>query len=151
MNHSSLTAKNFWGFSLEIYQDKTVQHACLTAQDEHGADVNLLLLGAWLNALNHPISLSAYQALMEASHRWQKDKLEPIRKRRRSQDKGSAEYKSLLAEELHLEQQEQEALITALHSAEAANGHKVYLFNHYCQQLNIPVALSRVILDATKD
>ena len=40
----------FWQFSLAVYADPAVAATCLDLQDRYGADVNLLLLAAWLGA-----------------------------------------------------------------------------------------------------
>lgn len=40
----------FWRFSCAVYAAPGVAQACLELQDTHGADVNLLLLAAWLGA-----------------------------------------------------------------------------------------------------
>jgi len=43
----------FWDFSLAVYGRAGVAPACLTLQQRHGADVNLLLFGAWTGAAGH--------------------------------------------------------------------------------------------------
>ena len=41
-------ADEFWQFSLEVYARPQVADLCLVLQDEHGFDVNILLLCLWL-------------------------------------------------------------------------------------------------------
>lgn len=41
-------ADEFWQFSLEVYAKPQVAELCLALQDEHGFDVNILLLCLWL-------------------------------------------------------------------------------------------------------
>ena len=43
----------FWDFSLAVYGRAGVAPACLAVQERHGADVNLLLFGAWFGAAGH--------------------------------------------------------------------------------------------------
>jgi len=43
----------FWDFSLNVYGRPGVSPACLALQDRLGADVNLLLFGAWCGAAGH--------------------------------------------------------------------------------------------------
>jgi uncharacterized protein (TIGR02444 family) len=42
------TADAFWAFSLDLYARPGVADTCIALQDEHGLDVNLLLLCCWL-------------------------------------------------------------------------------------------------------
>jgi len=43
----------FWDFSLAVYGRPGVAPACLALQERHGADVNLLLFGAWIGSAGH--------------------------------------------------------------------------------------------------
>ena len=147
MEYSSLTADDFWGFSLRLYRDALVQSTCLKGQDDHGADVNLLLLGIWLETRNIRITKETYLTLKSLSDRWQTERLTPLRKKRRAATKGSEAYKAFLAEELQQEKQEQRALVTALPSSPDG---ELSLLRGYSQQQNLPEAIPDCLLKAAQ-
>ena len=43
-----MTENDFWKYSLEVYGNPRVAKACLALQDNHQANVNLLLFFAWI-------------------------------------------------------------------------------------------------------
>jgi uncharacterized protein (TIGR02444 family) len=45
-----MTEKSLWEFSVALYARPGVEEACLTLQDRHGLDVNLVMLALWLAA-----------------------------------------------------------------------------------------------------
>ncbi|GAK85768.1 hypothetical protein JCM19238_3358 [Vibrio ponticus] len=45
----SLTLERLWQFSLQYYSVREVKEACLTLQNHHHGNVNLLLLLKWLD------------------------------------------------------------------------------------------------------
>jgi uncharacterized protein (TIGR02444 family) len=47
---SEFPSTPFWDFSLSVYGGAGVAPACLALQERYGADVNLLLFGAWFGA-----------------------------------------------------------------------------------------------------
>lgn len=47
---AQMPACEFWDFSLAVYGRDGVAPACLSLQERHGVDVNLLLFGCWLAA-----------------------------------------------------------------------------------------------------
>ena len=50
---TTLSAEDFWTFSLDFYGKQNVAKACLSLQDRRDADVNLLLLSAYLASKGH--------------------------------------------------------------------------------------------------
>ena len=50
---TTLSAEDFWTFSLDFYGKQNVAKACLSLQDRRDADVNLLLLAAYLASKGH--------------------------------------------------------------------------------------------------
>jgi uncharacterized protein (TIGR02444 family) len=75
----------FWRFSLAVYADAAVQRECLTLQDEHGVDVNMLLFCAFAGAA-HGVVLSE-GAMREAADMvgaWHKDVVGTLRAARRA-------------------------------------------------------------------
>ena len=74
-----------WRFSLRVYGAEGVEAACLRLQDDHGADVNLVLFCCWLGAAGYgrvadPLLRSARAA---AAH-WHGRAVAPLRALRRS-------------------------------------------------------------------
>lgn len=45
----------FWDWSLDFYEDREVQRACLILQDRHGLDVNMVLWCLWAVAAGYGI------------------------------------------------------------------------------------------------
>ena len=107
-----LTANEFWELSQSLYAAPAVQSACLQAQHEHGAEVNLLLLLALLQTRGWQGSyrplLYAAAPLLPVLQDWRllrralKPKLAP------------SDYARLLTHELSLERQMQQRLLAAL-------------------------------------
>ena len=107
-----LTANEFWELSQSLYAAPTVQSACLQAQHQHGAEVNLLLLLALLQTRGwrgdyRPLLYAATPLLpvlqdWRLLHRALKPKLAP------------SDYARLLTHELSLERQMQQRLLAAL-------------------------------------
>ncbi len=77
--------QSFWDFSLALYGAAGVQEECLRLQDDHGLDVNLILLCAFLGA-RHGVRLCADDlvAARLAVRPWQEDIVRPLRAARRS-------------------------------------------------------------------
>ena len=51
MSRPGKLAESFWRFSLALYARPGVARALLTLQDRDGLDVNLILFGAWVGAV----------------------------------------------------------------------------------------------------
>jgi uncharacterized protein (TIGR02444 family) len=61
----------FWDFSLAVYGRDGVAPACLALQERHGADVNMLLFGAWIGAAGHGcLSAEDFAALDRLVAEW---------------------------------------------------------------------------------
>ncbi len=108
-----LKPDDFWSFSLNLYAEQTAKQALLSAQNLFGADVNILLLLAWLYQLSVKITPKGIDILIKTSNRWQTNQLHPIRAKR-LQAKGTDQYEELKKKELGLEQKAQQALITSI-------------------------------------
>lgn len=108
----------FWRFSLHVYRAAGVQEACLTLQDDCGADVNLLLLCGWLGKDGRSIDKRSLRQAMTRVEKWQSDVITPVRKARRAikrnppadAEAAQALRKQILALELELEYVEQSTL-----------------------------------------
>jgi uncharacterized protein (TIGR02444 family) len=127
-------ASPFWAFSLRVYSQPEVEHCCLTLQDEHGLDVNLVLLATWAAGTGRVLDPTLAARLRQLGDSYQAAVMRPLRQARRalkSQPVAPAlapilaeRRRLLLALELDLERLEQvqlEALTSAVSSdAEAA-------------------------------
>lgn len=81
-----LTAEieSFWDFSLATYCREEVERLCLALQDEHGFDVNLLLLQAWVAERRQTsLDVPSIQALRSATALWSASIVEQLRRVRR--------------------------------------------------------------------
>lgn len=78
------TIPDLWGWSLSVYGRPGVAAACLTAQDRHGADVNLALWAAWTGAVHgHLLTGAEAAAAREAVEAWSREVVVPLRSLRR--------------------------------------------------------------------
>lgn len=73
----------FWTFSLGFYARPEVARACLTLQDDHGADVNLVLLAIWLGRHGYRLSPAVGRRLQRLARQWQRPLITPLRQVRR--------------------------------------------------------------------
>ncbi|MCK6431848.1 MAG: TIGR02444 family protein [Aquabacterium sp.] len=74
----------FWRHSLRLYAAAGVAPACLALQDDHGIDVNLLLLCCWLGSQGRRLGLRDMRAAMTAVAAWQSGVVQPLRAARRA-------------------------------------------------------------------
>ena len=74
----------FWEFSLAFYSRERVSAACLSLQNRHGADVNILLFCCWLATLGLKLEPAGFHAANVAVEAWRRDVLEPLRASRRA-------------------------------------------------------------------
>ena len=73
----------FWDYSLSVYSNPGVADACLSAQDECGLDVNLVLYAGWLS-LSGRVLTEEHLALLEAAVvEWRERAVVPLRSLRR--------------------------------------------------------------------
>ncbi|WP_186464365.1 TIGR02444 family protein [Nitrospirillum bahiense] len=76
--------ESFWPYALDAYARPGVAEACLAAQDAHGADVPLLLWGAWAAARGHTLTEADLAAAATAAARWRAPVIAPLRQARRA-------------------------------------------------------------------
>lgn len=74
---------SLWSFSLSLYAAPGVAEACLTAQDRHGADVNLLLWAVWLASQGHDLTAAEVAEAEAATRPWREEVIWPLRAVRR--------------------------------------------------------------------
>ena len=99
----------FWTFSLAVYGRPGVPPACLRLQDEHGADVNIVLCALWLGTLGRAIELGDVTALRAALAPWVEEVVRPLRRVRRWLKDPAETFAGAATEKLRLQQ---EALAT---------------------------------------
>jgi len=73
----------FWTFSLKIYRIEGVAPACLTLQDRHGVDVNVMLYGLWLASQGRVLGKPDMHEIMDAMAGWKNGVVVPLRSVRR--------------------------------------------------------------------
>lgn len=69
---------DLWSFALSTYARSGCEAACLRLQAQ-GADVCLLLCGAWLEQRGVTATAERMQALQDVAQPWQKQVVEPLR------------------------------------------------------------------------
>lgn len=69
---------DLWSFALSNYARPGCEAACLRLQAQ-GADVCLLLCGAWLEQRAVTVTAERIQALRQVARPWQTDVIEPLR------------------------------------------------------------------------
>jgi uncharacterized protein (TIGR02444 family) len=78
MSHESL-----WDFSLRVYHRPQVREACLRLQDEHGFDVNLLLLACWFGRRRGVLPAPLLADVLAFAAPWSVNVVHPLRHARR--------------------------------------------------------------------
>ncbi|HKJ73673.1 MAG TPA: TIGR02444 family protein [Alphaproteobacteria bacterium] len=110
----------FWDYSVSLYGRDGIKDACLTLQDEAGADVNLLLFFCWSAQCGQGrLTRAQIQSAMAMVAVWRVQVLLPLRRVRRHLGRGGppgAEHlrKDLLKLELDAERIEQNHLFSGL-------------------------------------
>lgn len=64
----------FWDFSLRVYGSDGVPAACISLQERHGIDVNLLLFSAWIGESGRGVlAESELEGALAAATAWNRD------------------------------------------------------------------------------
>lgn len=109
----------FWRFSLGFYRSPGVPNACITLQDSHGLDVNLMLFALWLGSQGRAVSAADLKDADAAVREWREHavvELRGVRRFLRNPPSGidraaaSALRDKVKAVELESERLQQEAL-----------------------------------------
>ena len=74
---------DLWHYANAVYAREGVARACLRAQDELGADVNLLLYAAWCAQLGQSLSAADFAAAEQRCNVWRDTVVRPLRAQRR--------------------------------------------------------------------
>ena len=111
-----LDNKAFWQYSVSRYATADIAPLALLLQDNHGMNVNVLLLVCWCLENNVIINLPQLQAIINATLE-SEEKLEvhrAVRKAARPENGiHNAHYETLKAQELVLEREQQNDIVSA--------------------------------------
>ena len=77
-----MTTENFWDFSVRTYRTAGVPEACLSLQNNYGADVNMVLYCAWLAATAGPFDDQLFNRTSKFSTRWADNVVKRLRSAR---------------------------------------------------------------------
>ena len=70
---------NLWEFSLSVYGKSGVPDACLTLQNSHGLDVNLVLFCLWLATDSRCLAGTEVKEAIALSDAWRQKMISPLR------------------------------------------------------------------------
>ncbi|BBK41098.1 hypothetical protein STVA_11180 [Allostella vacuolata] len=76
--------EGLWDFSLRVYGTPSIAKWCLRLQDEHGADVNILLWCAWAGSQGVRLTADDLAAAEAATAAWRDQVVLPLRALRRA-------------------------------------------------------------------
>jgi len=79
-----MTGADFIQFCMRLYAARGVRECCLRLQDEHGLNVNCLLLAAWAAALGYTIDAKQWASMTERTAPIRDKAVAPIRQVRRA-------------------------------------------------------------------
>lgn len=126
------TTEAFWAFSLELFSRPGVEAACLTLQDDFGANVNIVLWSCWLPLAGYlPPGPEEISQAVGAVAGWQRDVVVPIRQVRRNLKRDFSAHaeeslvslrKRLQGAELQAERLEQALILRAAAPRVASSG-----------------------------
>lgn len=103
-----------WEYSLGAYSQ--IKELVLPLQDEHGLNINLLLLAGYAQTLGCAIDEFDMQTLVAQTKEWQQELTQPFRNLRRDLKSSisALQYQQMLTMELALEKEEQWRLASCL-------------------------------------
>ena len=90
----------FWQFSLRFYRRPEVPAVCLTLQDQHGVDVNLLFFILFLSISGRQLTADDVGRIDACIRAWRLRVVQPLRALRRDLKGGIAPVKTEAAEAL---------------------------------------------------
>ena len=74
--------ESFWDFSVRTYRSDGVPEACLSLQNDHGADVNMLLYCCWIGVHSGPFTTELFASASRFSRHWAEHVVVPLRSAR---------------------------------------------------------------------
>ncbi|MBW3697372.1 TIGR02444 family protein [Vibrio sp. T187] len=132
----SLTLERLWQFSLQYYSVREVKDACLSLQNNHNGNVNLLLLLKWLDEQQVSFHEEDWHKVQECLGRSEAllHSYRELRKRLKHHVVDSL-YREALQFELQLEKQQQSDLVDCINSLPLIINHHEPLTLRYCRLL----------------
>jgi uncharacterized protein (TIGR02444 family) len=97
---TSASPSSFWTFSLSVYGQPGVPAACLTLQDEGGADVNLLLFALYLGRAGRKLTGNDVLKIAQTTEPWRAGIVVALRAARRALKEPPAPFAGPLADHL---------------------------------------------------
>ncbi len=144
-----------WRYSLAVYDRQGVAPLLIALQDQHHADVNILLCCAWLGSQGEILSPASLEQLVAISSTWREQCVQPLRAVRRFLKGRSGEEafrEQVKALEIDAEQRQQALLYQQWQQMDLARPDTVAIndnLNLYAAYLNSPgtVELSQQLAD----
>ena len=78
----AMSAEGFWDFSVRTYRTPGVPDACLSLQNDYGADVNMLLYCCWIGVYAGQFDRELFDSASEFSSAWAGKVVVPLRSAR---------------------------------------------------------------------
>lgn len=75
-------SESFWDFSVRTYRTEGVPDACLSLQNDYGADVNMLLYCCWVGANSGQFGTELFAQAKTFSTTWAEHVVVPLRRAR---------------------------------------------------------------------
>jgi len=79
---SKATVESFWDFSVRTYRTHGVADACLSLQNDYGADVNMLLYCCWIGAVAGRFDDELFARASDFATQWAEHVVIPLRSAR---------------------------------------------------------------------
>lgn len=79
-----MTDPGLWAFALDFYGREGVADACISLQDTHGADVDLILFALWCGARGRDLDVESLGQVEASVSAWRHAVVEPVRSARRA-------------------------------------------------------------------
>jgi uncharacterized protein (TIGR02444 family) len=77
-------SSKLWQFSLQLYSKPEVKDACLTLQDKHNADVNLILFLLYQGSLHQQLPQETIKQIDDKTRSFRERVIQPIRELRKT-------------------------------------------------------------------
>jgi len=92
-----MSHESFWDFSLRVYRLPQMSQTCLTLQNVHGFDVNVLLFACWFARRHGQMPAPLLHEVLQFSTQWSGAVVTPLRRARTWMKAELAQTHSLVA------------------------------------------------------
>ena len=75
----STASGDLWVFSLKLYAEPGVAASCLSLQNQHGFDVNLVLFCLWYGFRHGVLTEDLLKTALDTADRWRETVVQPLR------------------------------------------------------------------------